>query len=572
MITTRAPGCGPPHRQHRPLSILRRLVWLLAALLVEHPVAASDFFVCDCGVGADVACQAGNDANAGNSTAAPWRSYDRAQDAWAQFAAGDRVLFCRGGVFTVAGARRWVNANCSAANRCSIGAYTPGSAATARPRLLQSTPGFNGIDLSDPGPANREAGYVLADLELECTGCGENDFGVYLFNDIDDARLQRLRISGFGVGVRLAASDACDAADPSCDARNSRFELLDSEIVGNLAQGFLGSGDAGVIARNRFDGNGRPSVFEHNLYWSGNNVATSAGRILDNQLVRAGGGSAGRCTGSSLVAHGEHLDLQIIGNLISEPLGAAVETCRGIDITAAASPTREAFTNLVIRGNTVRNMGNIAIAVNACVDCLIENNVVIAGQTFAGATTLIRAPGAIRGGEDAALNHLRVRNNSLYARASGGALGIRVDTEGSNHEIVANALRYTGSGVWSCLAVDRTAASYAAIDRQVCGFAGSAGQRWEFANSTLANWQVASGFDVNSIFADPGFAAPDDPSFDLRAANAAAVMVDRGDALFGAPTDFFGNPRPVLPDAGAYEFSLTSASRVFADGFENGSL
>jgi hypothetical protein len=157
-----------------------------------------------------------------------------------------------------------------------------------------------------------------------------------------------------------------------------------------------------------------------------------------------------------------------------------------------------------------------------------------------------------------------VRNNSLYASGSGGALGIRLNTEGSGHRIVANALRYTGSGSWACIDVDLASAGYAIIDHQVCGFgAGS----WELGSGSLAAWQ-ASGFDSSSLAADPGFVAPAAPSWDLRAANALAAMVDRGDPVDGSPIDFFANPRPASPDVGAYEHGYDGPIELFADSFE----
>jgi hypothetical protein len=554
---------------------MHRAAAILACLLVAGAARAAEHFACACGAGADPDCQPGSDTATGDSPGTAWLSYDRAQDAFAGLGPGDAILFCRGGVFAVAGSHRWVAPGCQAANPCTVGAYAPtwGSGEENRPRFEQSAAG-HAFDLADPSPADHEEGYVFRDLELVCTsGCGNDDFGFRLYNDVDDVALEGLRISGFGVGVRLDISDACGGGPP-CDARNSRFVLARSEIVDNLAQGFLGSGDDAVIVGNLFDGNGVGGPYEHNLYWSGNGLATSGGRILDNELVRASVGPSGGCEGASLVAHGEHDDLEIVGNLIHED-GPVDPGCWGIDATPGGSSAVDAFTGLIIRGNVVRNMGNLGIGVATCADCTIEDNVVIAEQTLAGGTTLIvaPAPGTPHGVEDGLLDHLVVRNNTLYASASGGALGIRITSDGGGgggHRVIGNAMRYAGTGGWSCLDADLASVTYDAIDHQVCGYVDEPGRNWEMGTGTLAAWQAASGFDLASLAADPGFASPAAPLWDLTAASAASPMVDHGDSAAGSPVDFFGNERPALPDAGAYELGLGGPPRLFADGFESG--
>ena len=81
--------------------------------------------------------------------------------------------------------------------------------------------------------------------------------------------------------------------------------------------------------------------------------------------------------------HGEHADLLIEANTIREDVGAADPACWGLGITPAYA-TPEGFLRTVIRGNTFRNVGNIAIALGSCQDCVVENNVIVSEQTFGG--------------------------------------------------------------------------------------------------------------------------------------------------------------------------------------------
>lgn len=529
---------------------------LLPAGLLPAVATASDYHVCDCAAGAAPGCVAGNDAAAGTA-AAPWRSYDRAQDAWATLAAGDSLRFCRGGVFPIAGSTRWVNAQCRAETPCTVGAYTPDWAQGGEdlPRLERSA--GDAFSFENGGDARHEEGYVFRDLELVCTDCGSNGSGFFLYNDIDDVQLQDLRIRGFAVGVFHGGSRPCAAGAIGCDARNTRLSLRGSEIRDSAVQGFLGAGDDLLIDGNLFAGNGRSGILEHNVYISGNAARVA---VMHNTLYRSAARN-GQCEGASLVAHGSLTDLRIEANYIHEDLGAAAPGCWGINLSPAYS-YGETLLRAVVRGNTLHNLGNAAVALTSCVDCVVENNRIVHEQPFS--ITAIRAPAQVRASDDAPLQRLRVRNNSLYISGIGG-IGISIGTEGTQHEVAGNAIRYNGgTASWACLSLDLPAAAYAGVDYNVCGYTPAAQREWEQGSGTLASWRAQSGLDQRSRAADPGFAQPVAPFYDLNAASMQSALIGAGHPRLGAAQDFYGIPRPLPPDAGAHQ----NADRVFADGME----
>jgi hypothetical protein len=542
---------------------LRRAATSLTVLFAAcgFPASAADYFVCDCAPGAAVACVAGNDAAAGTSPATAWRSYDRAQDAWSGLAAGDSLRFCRGGVFPIAGSTQWLNEQCTAAQRCTVEAYsaTWASGSEARPRLVQSS--GHGFNFANAGDAAQDGGYRVRDLDLACTACSNDDWGIFLFNDVDDVRFERLRISGFGIGVHLAGSNAC-GSDPACDGHSSRIELLDSEIEGNRTQGWLGAGDDLLLSGNRFAGNGTGTVFQHNVYLSQSNGPTQRVRVLRNELYRSAAVASGSCQGGSFAVHGEHTDLLIEGNLIREDVGGADPACWGLGVTPAYA-TPEGFVRTIIRGNTFRNVGNVAIALASCQDCVVENNVIASEQSFGGIG--IAAPAVARASDDLPMTRLTIRNNALYLTAA-SSIGIRLGDEGNQHVVVSNALQSTTSGgSWSCLSLNLAFGAYAAVDNNVCGFVAGPGREWEQGSGGLASWRAASGFDMASSASLPGFAAPAAPDYTLEAASAAAAIVGTGHPLASSPLEFYGGPRNPPPDAGAYQFGTTDV--LFRDDF-----
>ena len=189
--------------------------------------------------------------------------------------------------------------------------------------------------------------------------------------------------------------------------QNSRITLRSSRIVNNTQQGWLGGCDGCSLEYNHFENNG----FKRELCSTTSISGGGNQRVIGNKLYRNASVN-GVCAAASLVAHGEFPRLLIEGNLIREEVGAAQQNCWGIAVDTGYSGTPEGFTNVTIRGNTVINVGNVGIGLNACQNCVIENNVVVHEQAF-GATG-IAVPDRAREANDLGLASVTVRNNSLY--------------------------------------------------------------------------------------------------------------------------------------------------------------
>jgi len=553
--------CSETLAQHARRGQGERSAWLSilltgAFLLLAQAAQAADYYACDCDSGADPTCVAGNDQAAGTSPANPWRSYDRAQNAWAGLQPGDSIRMCRGGVFPIAGSTQWVNTRYTAAQRCTLGSYLPPGAPQSAPRPHLTRINGTGIGLDNGGMGRHEEGVVIEDLQLSCSACTDNSAGIFLYNDIDDVLLQRLLVRGFGDGIVMTWSQ-CQAGAPNCNGFNERVSLIDSEIRDNNRQGWFGAADDLLIEGNRFIGNGRDTILDHNIYIGGNGANV---RVIRNELYRAARTGSGRCNGASLVAHGVLSGLLIEGNYIHEDLGAATGACWGINLSPAYDAA-ERFENVIVRGNNIVNVGNVAIALTSCVNCLVENNLIVQEQPFF--STAVAAPALSRASNDAMQDAITVRNNSIYSSNSG--LGIRLGGEGSQHRIVSNAIHAaTASQQFACLELNLPVASYATVDHNVCGYMPGTGRQWATGRGSLANWRALTGFDLAGLDQFPGFGSTTAPLYDLRAASGSAPMVGRGHPTLSAPLDFQSRPRGALPDAGAYQ----RATDLLKDGFE----
>jgi hypothetical protein len=504
------------------------------------------YYVCDCASGADSDCVAGNDAATG-TVGAPWRNYEKARTTFGTLAPGDAIRFCTGGAWDVSAGDRWVNLNCTAADRCWVGDYTPpwASGNEGRP-IIRRTDGADGFALEDGGNAEHEEGYVFENLDIRGSG---SSAGFFLYNDIDDVEIRNVLIQGFSLGVHLAGSNACNSSDPRCDGQNDRITLRDSTIVNNVSQGWLGASNGTQLISNTFENNGSTAVFDHNIYISGASGGQTTGiRVIGNRLYHSTMVND-ECTAVSLVVHGQHDQLLIEGNEVWEDVGHAGQGCWGIAVDNGYGEA-EGFTNVIIRGNRVRNVGNLAIGVGACANCVIENNVIIHEQNFG--ITAIAAPDRSLGSGDLPQDNIIVRNNSIYIGPGSGGTAISVREMGDDHQIVGNAIAYTGaSSSFNCLRADLGPTAYDAIDYNVCGF--GAGE-WADGSGGLSAWQ-ALGWDTHSQAAAPGFADP--AHGDLSAASASARIVDSGHPTLSSPIDIDGRLRDARPDVGAYEFIPT---------------
>ena len=509
----------------------------------DAPAAGiATYYVCDCGAGAAADCVAGKDSNAGTSPDAPWQTFGKAQAQFASLRAGDRIEFCKGGVFNVTAVSRWVNGNCKAGNRCVVASYAPpwGSGNEGRP-IINSPAGQHGIALDDPADADHEEGYVFAGLELKGGGASADD-GFFVYNDIDDVLICDMYIHNFGIGVHLAGSNAPAAGG---DTHNERIVVRSSIINDCSGDGWLGADNGSVIQASHFENNGfGVATFNHNIYLS---LSGADGvQVIGNDLYKSTF-IDGQCQGVSLVAHGVASNLLIEGNSVHEDIGTVTQGCWGIAVDPGYS-TAEMFSNVTLRGNTVTNLGNMSIGVAACHDCVIENNVVINRQGINATAILAPASGSDSG--DWTCDQITVRNNSIDID---GGQGIAVVSEGGGHVIANNAIYDSGagSGGVGCFRYDLPASAYSAIDNNVCYTNGKG--EWAVGKGQLSAWTASSGFDQNSKQVDPQFASVMSP-YSLGPASMTSPLVNAGAPAHASSTDITGKARDSQPDVGAYEF------------------
>ena len=541
---------------------MRSLLALILLLLIAGALQATDTYVCSCSAGADADCVDGSDANLG-TLGNPLQTYEAARTQFGSMMPGDSVRFCRGGSWAPTGSARWNNGSCEASNRCLVTDYTPpwGSGDEGRPKIFR-TDGQYGFDFSDGGNAERESGYYFSNLEIYGANMDIGE-GIKFANDIDDVTIDNVLVKHFRIGVHIANSQPC-SSDPECDGHNDRIILKNSDILENSSQGWLGSSSGSQILDNYFFANGSEPSFDHNIYVSGSSGSLTEGfRVAGNILYRSTPNADGECAGTPLVVHGSHNNMVIENNWVEEDIGLARGGCWGIAVDTGYS-VPEIFSNLIIRNNHVINVGNLGIGVTSCVNCLIENNVIVHQQDHS--FRAIRAPNRNSGTGDAALTGITVRNNSILMNSDHGGTGITIDTEGDQHVITSNAILYTPSqGNFDCLRAGLPPNSYEDINHNLCFAPNVSNAEWADQMGDLQSWQAATGFDMNSAATDPGYADP--VLNDLSAADALSAMVNSGHPTLSSPIEIGGASRDALPDIGAYEWGVVG---VFIDGFESG--
>lgn len=472
--------------------------------------------VCDCQSGADAACLPGDDADPG-SAAAPRRSLGAAL---AAFRSGGQVAFCRGGAWSDTAGLTLDAGSCSSAAPCRLQDY--GDPARARPLIRQTQAGgVNGLELAPGDTLTRWEGVRIHNLHLQKQGADGQGFGVFVFRNVNDVVMRCLEVEGFGIGVHLNRS-GLDTGDVS---------LFDSQLHDNGVIGWLGGTRRTHIERNRFHNNGwlNASAFQHNLYLSD---SRNDSVIRRNWLSGSALDSNGQCVGTSLVAHNDNsVNLLIEYNFIEESNPAP--GCWGLTVDAAGSTT-ESHLNTVIRGNLVRNLGNLSIGVASCVDCLIENNIVV--QTVIGGAIGIASPNRPTSPPDADVTGTVLRNNTVYFGAGASGQAYTVGERGSGYEVTNNIGYFANPQPGdSCYHFDLPAAAYDLVSSNLCYGA-------PFDSGT-------TGLDGMASISDPLFVnAPDD----LRL-TAGSPGQDSGTSVSASAIDILGRSRGIPPDRGAYE-------------------
>ncbi len=468
---------------------------ITAASTVCTAAHATAYYFSDCQAGAATSCVAGNDSNAGTSAAAPWRSTTKLQSAFNAGKPGDQFLLARGGAWSAVNMTLFntngANPSAMIANPMVIDSYAPSWGGAAKP-VLSTSSDATIFDFTNSSTPDVNGGYTLRNLALKGGGVG-----VRLFNGVQNVLIDNLTIDGFTSGV--ACGGVVDpASNPSfITVRNSTF--LNNSAIGI---GMFGCPNV-LVEGNTLDNNGftRPGL-DHPIYISGNNYGYVTNNVvIRNNTLTNNAVSTGYCRASVIVGHDVGADWLIENNTIYQAPGTAYPTCWGISFSPANGGYVEGMDRLIIRGNTIANVGNNGIEVAACRTCTIENNVVVWETTTEAigirhhlAPTTPTYVGTA----------LTVRNNSIYFfRTSDTSRGVVVNDQGTNHTVVSNLVYFGPSSIaHACFDTNQSASAFSAWNYNLCF-----GAPWTGTYATRAAFNSATGFEINAVSADPQLAA-----------------------------------------------------------------
>lgn len=492
----------------------------------------SRYYFSDCQSGAEVGCIPGDNAAAGTSPEAPKRDlvgFD--VDA---LPAGAQVLLAQGGAwenFSV----QLHNLNVTPSSPLIFDSYAPSWGGTAKPWLKVTTNLF-AFEFGAFDDVDNDGGYTVRNLKLDGLGVA-GAWGVHLKNDARNVTLESLEITGFEIGVY---------SQNSGPAGNTFLTVRDSTFHHNSDSGIRCDAFGVVIEGNTFTSNNSTgSASSHAIFLGGK----GADGVIRNNTLTDNSTVGGVCSGGNLTVHGQWDGLLIEGNSITQV--ASESGCYGISIIPTFD-SPEWFRDVVVRGNTIVNLGFTAIAVASAPGIVIENNNIINTQaTYQSAISIpAKAPGP---GDDADTGAI-VRNNTIYfSQAGAGSEGIAIKaTSGSSIQVTSNLIYFGADADAShyCF-VHTELSSFTAFSNNLCHHAGGNGA-FSSAYGTLAS-AMAAGFDDNGLSSDPLFvAAPASGNNWDEAVQAASPAVDAGHATLSSPQDRLGRTR-VVPDIGSRE-------------------
>ncbi|MCP4413542.1 MAG: hypothetical protein GY808_13370, partial [Gammaproteobacteria bacterium] len=322
------------------------------------------YYVSDCGPGADIDCVTGNDGNDGLTPETAWQTYDKAQDMFAYLESGDEIRFAKGASFTVVGSNLWANNNTAGANPIIVSDYAPtwGSGDEGKPYINQTSnaPVFNMLNTNSISLL--DGNWIFSNLSLHCDSNVNSSSGITYGMDVDDLVIDNMTIDGCYIGIHSMTWGSCEVGNSACNGINDRITIRNSTLIDNRRAGFFGHGSEFVLENNTFTNNGfLEEQFGHHIYLAG----IAEGRVSGNEMYQSALNSSGVCQGGALVAHGTIDGLLIENNTVYEDIGKVAGNCWGISFTTGYSQA-ESFTDVIIRDNTITNVGNVFITAQSC--------------------------------------------------------------------------------------------------------------------------------------------------------------------------------------------------------------
>jgi parallel beta-helix repeat protein len=544
---------------------------LLAATLLTlaGTANATPYYVSDCGSGATSSCVAGNDANAGTSPAAPWKSCAKVTERFPGLAAGDQVLFARGSAQNACKLYFLSNLNSRANNRIVLGAYTPAwaNSTTAAPILNGALSTYT-LSLLNSGNATHDEGYVVQDLHFVGGGLTAQMPAIMMSNDVKYVTIQRVEVEQYPLAIQCGGGTN-NPLGAGSDGLTEHIIVRGSNIHHNRGMGILSGCNDTLIENNTFDNNG-VGMLDHHIYLTdaavqsvyrpATQVVVRGNKLTNNSpyaSATAVSPTPGTCGAVAIVAHGQINGLVIENNIVAEPTVPASGSCWGISVDSGSYGRKEGFSNVAIRGNTVVNYA-MGIGLDLCDSCTVENNYVYSER---GGSSGVVAPSkffsAVVAG-NTPNNNLTVRNNTVYMKnPTYGSVGVRVSRDGSNHQVASNLI-YFGAGSTAETACFNTsglaASAFPTFDYNLCFFAATTG-KWDTSRGTLAT-QRAAGLDLHSQAADPNLTTPSGPTFAVSL-GVGSPAIKAGHPSSSSKFSHGGLRRDTTSDIGAFQSGAT---------------
>jgi hypothetical protein len=309
-------------------------------------------YLSDCQPGAAAGCVPGDNANAGTSPSAPKRTLV-GLDVNA-LPAGARVLFVRGGAWAGFNVQLQ-NPNATPEAPLVFDAYGTGPAP-----LLRAGGTFYAFQFGRFNDLTLDGGYTFRNLRLDGSA-STGSWGFHLRNQVRNVTIESNEITGFALGIHMGNAG---------ERGNAGIVIRNNVISRNSQMGILGDAHDLLVEGNTFEGNNfTGSTFEHAIYLGGRgtNGVVRNNRFINNSVVN------GVCTGGNFTVHGQWDGLLIEGNTITQ-----VDSdggCYGISINPGYD-SAEWFRNVVVRGNTITNLGLCSICMTSAPGVVVERNVI----------------------------------------------------------------------------------------------------------------------------------------------------------------------------------------------------
>jgi len=526
------------------------------------------YYFVDCGEGASLDCtkNIGNDSNPGTNANQPFKTSVQFQQVFNDAKPGDQILFAQCGAWSSMQTTLYNTYSAidnehllnMTANPVIIGSYRPIWCQTGVRPILQGTTGLDIVMNFTTGSSGKpNGGFILRDLLFQGAGYYNNS-ALNFLRWPRNVMIDNLIINNFGGGGITCGGQPAYGYPDHITIRNSKISNS-----GKLGLGFFGCNNV-LIENNKFDNNGfddgvlssQPINQNHQLYISGtdaNDGSITTGVVVRGNKFTNSSMKDGRCQSTVIVGHDVASDWLIENNVIYQPINSNAGGCWGIGFSPANGGYMEGMDRLIIRGNTLINVGNVGVQLAACRNCAIENNILIWTSADNGGVNAIRFNHAITSPAYVG-SQLMIRNNSIYFNQSADVShGIVINDDGINHSVVSNLI-YFGSEnniAANCFDTNLATSAFSAWDNNSCYHY----TNWISTYSKLETWRKVSGFDLNSINSDPlliGIPSEETPSnISLQAASPA---IDRGHPSLSTLFDMNHCTRNSTPDIGAFEY------------------